>query len=378
MRLPVAILLILIIAGPWFFLVGQRTDGEFLRTFFLKEHLGRSTTSFENHSGTIFYYPLVMCFGFFPWSIFALPVLVSIFRAKDYPRTLVFLFCWVGVQVGVFTIVQTKLPSYVTPCYPALAILCAHYLKSWARGTIELPTWLPRLSFATLGVVGVITIIGLAYVATAILETGSMIAIVGIFPLVAGGASLVLWQRFSEPESRLRSIQVLQVSAIATALLFFGWVLPRVSRLQQYDQLLEPARIADHSNVKLEAREKSLVAERAKRPLGSYACLEPTWVFYGGQPIYELVESSEDTFRLSAANQWRPKPRPGLQQFLIQHRGRVITPKEMVPKIESVIQRPVSILSRSPYFMKDGELVLIEVPDVYLAKSKASAGRPLQ
>eukprot|EP01046_Picozoa_sp_COSAG06_P083619 COSAG06_NODE_30504_length_538_cov_0.353075_1_plen_58_part_01 len=38
------------------------------------------------------------------------------------------MLCWVGVQVVAFTIAQTKLPSYVTPCYPALAVLTATYL----------------------------------------------------------------------------------------------------------------------------------------------------------------------------------------------------------------------------------------------------------
>ena len=38
-------------------------------------------------------------------------------------RSLRFLACWAGLYVTFFTLAGTKLPSYVLPCYPALAVM---------------------------------------------------------------------------------------------------------------------------------------------------------------------------------------------------------------------------------------------------------------
>ena len=41
--------------------------------------------------------------------------------------------CWIGVYVILFSLARTKLPSYVTPCYPALALLVGDYIDRWSR-----------------------------------------------------------------------------------------------------------------------------------------------------------------------------------------------------------------------------------------------------
>ncbi len=70
MRPLTAIVTVGIVAGPWFALVGLRTGGNFLREFFGVQNYGRFMGAMDNHSGGIWYYPLVMVMGFFPWSIF--------------------------------------------------------------------------------------------------------------------------------------------------------------------------------------------------------------------------------------------------------------------------------------------------------------------
>ena len=63
-------LIISVIALPWYIMVDQRTEGDFTRLFFLGEHFGRATESLENHSGGIWFYPVAILVGFFPWSVF--------------------------------------------------------------------------------------------------------------------------------------------------------------------------------------------------------------------------------------------------------------------------------------------------------------------
>ena len=74
MRLGIASVVVLFIAAPWYTLCHLQTDGDFTRIFFLSENFGRATNSFENHGGGIWYYPVAIIAGFFPWSIFLVPV----------------------------------------------------------------------------------------------------------------------------------------------------------------------------------------------------------------------------------------------------------------------------------------------------------------
>lgn len=340
MRLLTAVATILLVAGPWYFLVGVKTDGDFLSTFFLKEHLGRSTTSFENHSGNIFYYPLIMCIGFFPWSVFALPVVVSLFRYRAFDSPpLVLLMCWVGVQVGVFTLVQTKLPSYVTPCYPALALLVGYHLHQWSTARLEIPDWLPKLSFAVLSLSGLTIGIAIGTVGF----TGSVIppvaAVIGIVPILTGMVAYRFWR---SRQCRVHAVHSLLIGAAVLSLLFFTVILQQVSQRQEYDRLLSVA-----------------TKSGSKRVLGAYGCLEPTWVFYGDRTVFELNDSLTKVDLFEREKAWRAKVRPGVVPFLTEKNGQVITLSSLIPKIESSLGRQVTVLERTNYFLKEDELVLV-------------------
>src|SRR5262249_21397483 len=65
------------VALPWYWSVGMATDGEFLRSFFFEHNLGRATGTMEHHSGGILFYPAALLAGFFPWSVFALPLAID-------------------------------------------------------------------------------------------------------------------------------------------------------------------------------------------------------------------------------------------------------------------------------------------------------------
>lgn len=80
MRLITAAVVALAIAAPWYILVGIRTDGAFLRGFFLDEHFGRATRAMEHHSGGPLFYPAALAAGFFPWSVFLVPIAISTLR----------------------------------------------------------------------------------------------------------------------------------------------------------------------------------------------------------------------------------------------------------------------------------------------------------
>jgi len=91
----------------------------------------------EGHGGSLLFYPLTLLVGFFPWSVFAVPTLLETvrrIRRKDgASAAYVLVACWIGVYVALFSLAKTKLPSYVTPCYPAVALLVGSFVEAWIR-----------------------------------------------------------------------------------------------------------------------------------------------------------------------------------------------------------------------------------------------------
>ncbi|GIW98082.1 MAG: hypothetical protein KatS3mg111_1415 [Pirellulaceae bacterium] len=136
----------LAVAAPWYVLVGLETDGAFLRGFFLEHNLGRATRPMEGHDGGLLFYPAMLLVGTFPWSLWLIPVLMwakSAYRENVALRQLAVLSaCWVAVYVVAFSVARTKLPSYITPCYPGVALLLGCFLRQF-----ETQWWMPRIGW---------------------------------------------------------------------------------------------------------------------------------------------------------------------------------------------------------------------------------------
>ena len=164
--LVAGIVTFLAVAVPWYAAVGWRTDGEFLRMFFLGENVGRFLEPKERHGGPVVYHPLVLLVGFAPWSAFLLPTVwfaVRGFRAPGPERAPYrFLGCWAGGYLLFFSLAATKLPNYLLPAYPPLAVLTADLLDRWRRGAVRLPGWVLACSLGSLAFVGVVVGAGLA------------------------------------------------------------------------------------------------------------------------------------------------------------------------------------------------------------------------
>ena len=158
MRPFTAIGAVLLVAGPWFVLVGIQTNGEFLRDFFGVHNYGRFLNAMDNHNGPIWYYVPIVLMGFFPWSIFGIPTMIDLVRrvrgAETGQRAAKLLACWIVVWIGFFSLASTKLPNYVLPAYPALALAMSCFLNRWLTRPERATNFWPRLSFASLALVG--------------------------------------------------------------------------------------------------------------------------------------------------------------------------------------------------------------------------------
>ncbi|MCP4815921.1 MAG: hypothetical protein GY888_25680, partial [Planctomycetaceae bacterium] len=135
MRPLTALAMVGIIAAPWYIAVGMQTDGEWLRGFFLVHNVGRFSSTFESHDGGPFYYLVAICVGMFPWCIFnyqGLRLMVSGLGNDDHlRRAYLLLIAWITVWIAVFSISGTKLPHYVLPAYPAVAMFFGLFMDRW-------------------------------------------------------------------------------------------------------------------------------------------------------------------------------------------------------------------------------------------------------
>jgi 4-amino-4-deoxy-L-arabinose transferase-like glycosyltransferase/membrane-associated phospholipid phosphatase len=122
-----------LIAAPWYLMQLFVNGWEFVDEFILKHNIGRYTGVVSSHSGSWFYYFIVLLIGFFPWVSF-LPsaILAQVSKRlavqSSSERLGLFLLIWFAVVFLFFTFAQTKLPNYVAPLFPPAAILVAQWL----------------------------------------------------------------------------------------------------------------------------------------------------------------------------------------------------------------------------------------------------------
>jgi 4-amino-4-deoxy-L-arabinose transferase-like glycosyltransferase len=167
-RLLLGLMLVVAIAGPWYALVGAETRGRFLKSFWETENVGRFLAPMEGHSGPAWYYLVAVLIGLGTWSVVLWPALHDAMRSCSRPSnqdprlsppketvSVRFLVCWLAVYIGFFSLAQTKLPNYIVPAYPPLALLTARFLDRWRRGVVPFHRWLALASLALLTLIGV-------------------------------------------------------------------------------------------------------------------------------------------------------------------------------------------------------------------------------
>jgi 4-amino-4-deoxy-L-arabinose transferase-like glycosyltransferase len=118
------VLLSLMVAFPWYYLVHQKTNGEWTDGFFFKHNFDRFSSAMEGHSG-IFLLTFVYVFilGMLTYLPFVFQSVKKAWLNRKENDAVMYLISGLIVIVGFFAISSTKIPNYTTPVYPLLAVL---------------------------------------------------------------------------------------------------------------------------------------------------------------------------------------------------------------------------------------------------------------
>jgi 4-amino-4-deoxy-L-arabinose transferase-like glycosyltransferase len=136
---PAGIFLFLAIALPWYWLEYRDQGMAFIDGFFFKHNISRFNSSFEGHSGSLFYYIPVIIIGLMPFTGLFFTVLFNL-KTLLSDRLNRFLVIWFAFVFFFFSLSGTKLPHYMIYGYTPLFILMARALRM-SRHPKSLAIW---------------------------------------------------------------------------------------------------------------------------------------------------------------------------------------------------------------------------------------------
>jgi len=109
------------IVAPWYYEVDRLNPG-YLRYFFWKENFIRYLTPHFNRTQGWYYFFLVLAVGFLPWTLWIPKAIREAWRARR-DDTMLFLLLWAVLPFIFFSFSSAKLPHYILPIFPPLALL---------------------------------------------------------------------------------------------------------------------------------------------------------------------------------------------------------------------------------------------------------------
>lgn len=119
----------LVVVVPWHLLMALAFGQRFLAEYLGLHVITRAVTQMEGHHSHAWYYLGVLLVSAAPFVLLYPAAIANAFRRKDLRLWAVFAL----IVVVFFSVIQTRLPHYIAPAYPALAVLTAVWIADWLR-----------------------------------------------------------------------------------------------------------------------------------------------------------------------------------------------------------------------------------------------------
>ncbi|HSQ04846.1 MAG TPA: phospholipid carrier-dependent glycosyltransferase, partial [Burkholderiales bacterium] len=127
-----------VIAAPWFIAVSV-ANPEFPWFFFVHEHFARYLTEVHHRTAPWWYFFPLLAVGILPWFVTLMDALWRAFleRSPQQFQPQRFLAIWAIAIFAFFSLSSSKLPSYIVPIFPALALLIGARLATYRASTLR-------------------------------------------------------------------------------------------------------------------------------------------------------------------------------------------------------------------------------------------------
>ncbi len=155
---PAALASFCLTALPWYILCARRNP-DFLRIFIIEHNFKRYLTTEFQHIQPVWFYLPVLLIAILPWTgIFAWSLArgaAKLWRTRCTAESTWLLICWVGFCLLFFSVSKSKLPGYILPALPGIALLMVRDLSARLEQGLADARWLclgVSLTFVLLGV----------------------------------------------------------------------------------------------------------------------------------------------------------------------------------------------------------------------------------
>jgi 4-amino-4-deoxy-L-arabinose transferase-like glycosyltransferase len=203
---------------PWFIAIYLRVGREFLVASVGEDMLAKVANSQEAHGAPPGLYLVLFFATFFPASMLAGLAAPAVWAVRREPAAR-FLLAWLVPSWIVFELVVTKLPHYVLPLYPAIAILIAGAVES---KVLSQRPWLVRgvmWWFLVPVIVSIIAVVG------AVVINRDLALLAWPFFAAAAVCGLVAWQLYGEDGAE-RAFMRATAAAVLMAFGVYAVVIP--------------------------------------------------------------------------------------------------------------------------------------------------------
>jgi len=279
--LPLGIVLFFAIVAPWYVLVEISNPG-YSRYFLWEENFIRYLTPHFNRTQGWYYFFYVLAVGFFPWTICVPEVIKQAWRKRD-DDTVLLVSLWVVLPFIFFSFSSAKLPHYILPIYPPLAILSGVTIER--KVTAGVSKHNPLLAFSCLSLFALIagfTIVASApqllpsaarYVAA---QTSPLLRFIGLMTsTLFAGLAILIWS------GRWKSQTILFVGFALGVLLYINFAV----RILEISSLNRSTReLVRNAAVYVNPTTQIVIYDTSFESLPFYLRIDrPIWIVWSGR-----------------------------------------------------------------------------------------------
>jgi len=308
MRLVAGVVIVLLIAAPWYVALYSQHGWTYITQFFIGENVDRylSPVGPNDARGPLFYLPVLLTDAF-PWS-FGLVGAIALWWTRreahgrvagdETPqptwRIATLLLSWCVVFVAFFSLSRSKQDLYIFPVAPAVAALGAWFIHEMVTHAERWRGWFVS-TFSLLGFV--LMALG-ALVVAVFVQAGSVYpldgaVVVGIVALVGGVVVVVMAWRDARPAAVLTS---------AGTLIAINWLLA-VQVLPAFERYKPVAPLS--SVIDREAREGDVVAHfDLALPSMTYYLRRHVEVTYDREAFLRVLRAGRRVFAVMPASRY--------------------------------------------------------------------------